>query len=699
MQSNKTMTFMVTNLTYGLWNLIFTADANNMFIESNESNNNLTYSFYVNQIPQLNLDGLSFNEDGIIQINLWNYTDDDNSSDEVSYTLLDNSDPSNVTVSITDQNLSINPAPNWYGNITITIEVFDGFATVNYTYIVEVKPVNDAPYVANSLEDFSIPINTEDSTTVNLSVVFDDIDSDILNYSYSGNENISVTINPDTTVTFVPGENWTGVETITFYASDGEYTASDDVNITVFDANPPKHSSETPSSGVCITNATPTISVHVTDENESGVNSSTIRLYIQGFSVFYELSTIPGGYNVSYTHEAGFNDGDEVTCRIVAEDLYGNKLDFTWNFTVDISAPSIDSVSPSDGAENLPLNTTISVTFSEQMNKTSAEQAFTISPGVNGSFSWNGNTTIFTPASQLENTTYIATINTGAKDLAGNAVANNYSWSFTAGTGIPPEHSNECPAVGGYTSDTTPTISVHVTDINGVNSSTIKLYVNGYSVSYDLVSITHGYNISYTHETGFSEGDIVTCRIVADDIYGNTLDFTWNFTVQYSFDIPVHVGWNLISYPLLASGDIETVLNDDVVWDNAQWYDPADTGDHWKTHVVGRTLNDLNTIDNTMAVWLHVTNAGDGFLTVSGSAPASSTIQLHAGWNLVSYPASSSTAMNAAGLPVQVIKIAQYDFAAPYLVLEVADWTANNFVPGNGYWLYSTADTTWTVTY
>jgi len=166
-----------------------------------------------------------------------------------------------------------------------------------------------------------------------------------------------------------------------------------------------------------------------------------------------------------------------------------------------------------------------------------------------------------------------------------------------------------------------------------------------------------------------------------------------------TFDIPVHLGWNLMSYPLLASGDIETVLNDDVVWDNAQWYNPLNTGDHWKTHVIDRTLNDLNTIDNMMAVWLHVTNVGDGFLTVSGDAPTSTVITLNAGWNLVSYPASSSTAMNAAGLPLAVTKIGQYDGTATYLVSEVADWTTSSFLPGNGYWLYSTADTTWTVTY
>ena len=115
--------------------------------------------------------------------------------------------------------------------------------------------------------------------------------------------------------------------------------------------------------------------------------------------------------------------------------------------------------------------------------------------------------------------------------------------------------------------------------------------------------------------------------------------------------------------------------------------------------MVGRSLNDLNSIDNTMGVWLHVTDVGDGYLTVSGDAPTSTAIPLSAGWNLVSYPASSSSVMNAAGLPSSVTKIGQYDSAATYLVSEVADWTANSFVPGNAYWIYSTADTTWTVTY
>jgi len=53
-----------------------------------------------------------------------------------------------------------------------------------------------------------------------------------------------------------------------------------------------------------------------------------------GFSVFYTLTPVAGGYEVSYTHESGFSIGTVVTCRIVVEDNEGNELDYTWQFTV-----------------------------------------------------------------------------------------------------------------------------------------------------------------------------------------------------------------------------------------------------------------------------------------------------------------------------------------------------------------------------
>jgi|GEM_PF-2317360 len=372
-------------------------------------------------------------------------------------------------------------------------------------------------------------------------------------------------------------------------------------------------------------------------------------------------------------------------------------------FVYDDTPPRVLTTTPENNSYDVSFDQNIVIEFSEPINTSTLEYSCSPDPG-GWSETWSDNNrTVSLSHADFGEGTYTLLINR-AEDRATNNLEKIYYLTFCTNDTIAPAHSNEYPPAGGSTADTTPMISVVVTDNCGVNESSIRLYVQGYSVLYTLSNIPNGYNVSYTQETAFSVGDVVACRIVARDFSGNLLDYNWSFSIVSTntshFEIPVHLGWNLISFPLTASGDIETVLDDnDVVWDYAQWYNPTDTGDHWKTHVVGRTLNDLNNIDNTMAIWLHVTAAGDGNLIVSGNTPSSTVITLYAGWNLVSYPSSASSAMSAAGLPPQVIKIAEYDSGAAYLVSEVPDWSANSFVPGNGYWLYSTADTTWTVDY
>ncbi len=109
-------------------------------------------------------------------------------------------------------------------------------------------------------------------------------------------------------------------------------------------------------------------------------------------------------------------------------------------------------------------------------------------------------------------------------------VTDNCTWTVISDT-IPPQHSNEYPPPDGASTNTTPVISIHITDMFGVEVSTIRLYVSAFSVFYDLDPITDGYNVSYYHEAGFAPGTTVVCQIVAEDIYGNVLDYTWEFTV------------------------------------------------------------------------------------------------------------------------------------------------------------------------
>jgi len=102
----------------------------------------------------------------------------------------------------------------------------------------------------------------------------------------------------------------------------------------------------------------------------------------------------------------------------------------------DTVAPTVSSTNPANGATGVAV---ITATFSEAMNaSTISTSTFAVSgPGVTpvvGTVSYNSSTHIatFTPTSALTaSTAYAATVTTGAKDVAGNAMESNRVWNFT----------------------------------------------------------------------------------------------------------------------------------------------------------------------------------------------------------------------------------------------------------------------------
>ncbi|MDH7507841.1 MAG: Ig-like domain-containing protein [Methanomassiliicoccales archaeon] len=131
-----------------------------------------------------------------------------------------------------------------------------------------------------------------------------------------------------------------------------------------------------------------------------------------------------------------------------ASDIFGNNLTepFTSTFRTvedktDDIPPSIQSTIPVAGAEGVDVTQDIIIVFSERMNKTSVENAFSLessSQQVHGIFLWDSNAQVlvFTPHSQLEyNTTYNLTVQSSARDIAGNALASKFESAFTTENG------------------------------------------------------------------------------------------------------------------------------------------------------------------------------------------------------------------------------------------------------------------------
>jgi hypothetical protein len=133
--------------------------------------------------------------------------------------------------------------------------------------------------------------------------------------------------------------------------------------------------------------------------------------------------------------------------------IYGDdfQLRFSTEGAPDNLGPEITNVFPPSNSTRVPVNTFVGIAFSEPMNRSSVEQAFTMTNQtsiINGSFSWNFDSTSvnFLPVSNLShNTTYTVTVGTGVKDTVGNMMESTYSWSFT--TAEKAEDSEPIPAI------------------------------------------------------------------------------------------------------------------------------------------------------------------------------------------------------------------------------------------------------------
>ena len=132
------------------------------------------------------------------------------------------------------------------------------------------------------------------------------------------------------------------------------------------------------------------------------------------------------------------------TITKAAKDRSGNSLseNYVWTFTTGVSSdiilPTVTLTSPVNNATGVNLNHSVAITFSESMDPlTITTSTFTLKQGttnIAGAITYTGRIATFTPTSNLlPSRVYTATISVGVKDLAGNALANSYSLSFTTG--------------------------------------------------------------------------------------------------------------------------------------------------------------------------------------------------------------------------------------------------------------------------
>ncbi|MGF1727508.1 tandem-95 repeat protein, partial [Photobacterium nomapromontoriensis] len=197
----------------------------------------------VNDIPVVGSTSYSVNEDGILT-----FSNDQllaNSSDaegDVSIADVSYSGKDGILTNNGDGTYSFAPNPNFDGDVSIDVTVKDeDGAIATTTANVDVLAVNDSPVVSGNVaynvdEDGSITLSQEQ-----LLMHVTDIDSSdtLVAVNLQLEAFGQVTVNEDGSFTIVPAENFNGDLDLTFDVTDGEYTVSTGVDLTVNPVNDP----------------------------------------------------------------------------------------------------------------------------------------------------------------------------------------------------------------------------------------------------------------------------------------------------------------------------------------------------------------------------------------------------------------------------------------------------------------------------
>ena len=184
----------------------------------------------------------------------------------------------------------------------------------------------------------------------------------------------------------------------------------------------------------------------------------------------------------------------------------------------DTTPPTVTSALPADGATGVSTTTTVSAGFSEPMDQatistTTVKLAAGSNPPVSATVTYTATikTATLTPSSALgAGVLYTATVKGGAggvKDVAGNALATDFSWSFTTAT------TQTVPVA-----DTFPPVLC-----NGLPATIVGTDGNDYLVGTPGIDVIHGVAGNDTI-FGLGGNDIICGGLGRDKLYGGSGD-------------------------------------------------------------------------------------------------------------------------------------------------------------------------------
>ena len=329
------------------------------------------------------------------------------------------------------------------------------------------------------------------------------------------------------------------------------------------DVTPPTITGNTPANGATgvALNTAPTVTFSESMQNAT-ITTSSFTLVTTSGGVAVPGSVTVAGNTATYTPSASLAGSTQFTATVTTavKDAAGNALvaNTSWTFTTgaapDVTPPTVISVAPANAATGVSRTTTVSATFSEPMQNatlTTASVTLATTTGgvaIAGTVSVSGNTATITPSATLAGSTqFTATITTAAKDVAGNALASNFTWTFTTAPApdvTPPTITGNTPANGatGVALNTAPTVTFSEPMQNAtITTASFTLVTTSGGVAVPGTVSISGNTATYTPNAGLAGSTQYTATVTTavKDVAGNSLaaNTSWSFTTTAPADV------------------------------------------------------------------------------------------------------------------------------------------------------------------
>jgi len=231
---------------------------------------------------------------------------------------------------------------------------------------------------------------------------------------------------------------------------------------------------------------------------------------------------------------------------------------YTATYAADTTPPTVTSTSPASGATGVVQQPTVTATFSESIDPATVTTSNVqlqagSNPPVSATISYDAGTRTakLTPSSLLAGSTlYTARILTGIKDLAGNALAAPYTWSFTT-QAQPCASATPCSAWSSSTIPSTPSVN---------DPSAVEL---GVKFTVDIDGFISGIRFyKGSTNTGTHVGHLWTSAGVqmATATFSNETATGWQ-QVNFSSPVPVTAGTVYVASYYAPSGNYAATNN------------------------------------------------------------------------------------------------------------------------------------------